>query len=98
MFTWLGYRTARHRWWVLTLAGLFTVAAALWGTSVVQRLQGGGYADPDSESERARVHAERVIGAIGPDVLAIYSHPHPHRGRPGLPGRGAASPRHPAAR
>ncbi|MCX9192492.1 hypothetical protein C3Y87_13925 [Carbonactinospora thermoautotrophica] len=75
MFTWLGYRTARHRWWVLTLAGLFTVAAALWGTSVVQRLQGGGYADPDSESERARVHAERVIGAIGPDVLAIYSHP-----------------------
>jgi RND superfamily putative drug exporter len=73
MFVRLGTAAFDHRRLFLALAGLVLVVAAAWGTGVFGALVGGGFEDPDSESERALAQAEEALGRQGSDVLAIYS-------------------------
>jgi RND superfamily putative drug exporter len=73
MFVRLATAAFDHRRLFLALAGLVLVVAAVWGTGVFGALVGGGFEDPDSESERALAQAEEALGRQASDVLAIYS-------------------------
>jgi len=74
MFTWLGRFAYRHRRWVLTVAGLFVVLAAVWGGGVFGALGSGGYTSPGIEANRANTLLDQEFGhAAGTaDAVAVY--------------------------
>ena len=74
MFAKLGTTAFDYRRGVLLVATFVMVVAAAWGTGVFSALVGGGFEDPDSESERAIVRAEQALGRQADDVVVIYAH------------------------
>jgi RND superfamily putative drug exporter len=74
MFAKLGTTAFDYRRGVLLVATFVMVVAAAWGTGVFGALVGGGFEDPDSESERAIVRAEQALGRQADDVVVIYAH------------------------
>jgi RND superfamily putative drug exporter len=73
MFGWWGRTVINVRWWVVAVALALVVAGATWGAGVFGSLTGGGYDDPNSESNRA---ADRITAALGqrnPDLLVLWS-------------------------
>jgi uncharacterized membrane protein YdfJ with MMPL/SSD domain len=75
MFESLGRFMFRRRRWVLAVAGVLVVVAALWGTGVFGSLSGAGFEDPDSDSARAVQLARREFGRHRADVVVLYSSP-----------------------
>jgi uncharacterized membrane protein YdfJ with MMPL/SSD domain len=69
----LGHLMYTRRRWVLALAGLFVVVAAVWGTSVFGRLVGGGFNDPGADSSKAVTVADAAFGRSAADVVVLYS-------------------------
>jgi RND superfamily putative drug exporter len=65
----------RRRWWVLGIALLLAVVAGLASSSLVDRLQQGGYEVPGSESVRTDHAVERTLGRQASDVVAVYTVP-----------------------
>jgi uncharacterized membrane protein YdfJ with MMPL/SSD domain len=72
MFGWWGTAVVRLRWWVVAAGLAVVVAGATWGAGVFGALSGGGYDDPDSESNRAAAVAER-LGRGEPDLVVLWS-------------------------
>ncbi len=75
MFEAVGRFMFRRRRWVLAGAGVFVVAAAVWGTGVFGSLGGAGFEDPGSDSARAAQQVKRVFGRHQADVVVLYSSP-----------------------
>jgi uncharacterized membrane protein YdfJ with MMPL/SSD domain len=73
MFAWWGRTVVRVRWWVVAAAAALVVAGATWGAGVFGSLTGGGYDDPDSESNRAARAIAEQLGQRPPDVLVLWS-------------------------
>ncbi|GID95352.1 MMPL family transporter [Amorphoplanes digitatis] len=72
MFGWWGGAVVRLRWWVVAAGLAVVVAGATWGAGVFGALTGGGYDDPDSESNRAAAVAEQ-LGRGEPDLIVLWS-------------------------
>ncbi|MET8148124.1 MMPL family transporter [Actinoplanes sp. NPDC049668] len=72
MFGWWGAAVVRLRWWVVAAGLAVVVAGATWGAGVFGALTGGGYDDPDSESNRAAAVAEQ-LGRGEPDLVVLWS-------------------------
>ena len=73
MFEALGRVIYRRRRWVVALALLAVVAAAVWGVGVFGRLTGAGFDDPNSESAHAAEVATAQLGRDSADVVVLYS-------------------------
>jgi trehalose monomycolate/heme transporter len=74
MFEAWGRILCRRRRLVLVIAAVGIVAAAIWGTGVFGSLQSaGGFAPPNSQSQREQVLAARAFGRDGGDVVLLYS-------------------------
>ncbi|BFU42905.1 MMPL family transporter [Krasilnikovia sp. MM14-A1004] len=73
MFGWWGRVVVRVRWWVIAAALALVVTGATWGAGVFGALTGGGYADPNSESNRAAKSIAAELGRHDPDVLILWS-------------------------
>jgi putative drug exporter of the RND superfamily len=73
MFTRLGQLAVRRRKLVLWLSAAFLVVSAVLGGGVFDALKGGGFADPDSESERARTLLEDRFGQGDPNVVLLFT-------------------------
>jgi uncharacterized membrane protein YdfJ with MMPL/SSD domain len=73
MFAWWGRAVVRLRWWVLAGAAVLAVAGATWGAGVFGALTGGGYADPDSEANRAYTRIAAELGQEDPDLVVLWS-------------------------
>jgi RND superfamily putative drug exporter len=73
MFAWWGRAVVRVRWWVIAAAAALVVAGATWGAGVFGSLTGGGYDDPDSESNRAARAIAEQLDQRPPDVLVLWS-------------------------
>src|SRR5262245_38232440 len=64
----------RRRWLVLAIAAVGMLAAAVWGTGVVGKVQSaGGFASPGSQSQREASLAARTFGRDSGDVVVVYS-------------------------
>ncbi|MGC9666245.1 MMPL family transporter [Planosporangium sp. 12N6] len=74
MFAALGRASFRFRWWFLAVTALLTIVSAVWGTGVFANLGGNGFDDRRSESHRAAVAAQSVLGR-DPDVVLVVDHP-----------------------
>ena len=72
MFRWWGGAVVRVRWWVVAASFALVVAGATWGAGVFGALTGGGYDDPDSESNRAAA-AVAALGQRPPDLVVLWS-------------------------
>jgi uncharacterized membrane protein YdfJ with MMPL/SSD domain len=72
MFGWWGRAVLKVRWWVVAAALALVVAGATWGAGVFGALTGGGYDDPDSESNRAAA-AVAALGQRQPDLVVLWS-------------------------
>ncbi|MCA2215189.1 MMPL family transporter [Jidongwangia harbinensis] len=73
MFGWWGRTVVRVRWWVVAAAAALVVVGATWGAGVFGSLAGGGYDDPDSESNRAARAIAEQLGQRPPDLLVLWS-------------------------
>lgn len=73
MFTALGEFTHRRPRSVLLAALAFTVFAVLWGTGLFPQMGTAGYADPDTESERADRLLDEEFGSFGVDAVVVYT-------------------------
>ncbi|RZU49726.1 RND superfamily putative drug exporter [Krasilnikovia cinnamomea] len=73
MFGWWGRAVVRVRWWVIAAALALVVTGATWGAGVFGALTGGGYADPNSESNRAAKTIAAELGRQDPGVLVLWS-------------------------
>jgi trehalose monomycolate/heme transporter len=74
MFEAWGRIVFHHRRLVLMIAALGIVAAATWGTGVFTTLQSaGGFAPPDSQSQREADLTARAFGRDAGDVVLLYS-------------------------
>jgi RND superfamily putative drug exporter len=73
MFGWWGKAVIRLRWWVIAAALALVVAGATWGAGVFGALTGGGYDDPDSQSNRAAAGIAAALGQRDPDLLVLWS-------------------------
>ena len=73
MFGWWGTAVVRLRWWVVAAALALVVAGATWGAGVFGALTGGGYDDPDSESNRAAAAISQQLGQRDPDLVVLWS-------------------------
>ena len=73
MFGWWGRAVVRLRWWVVAGALALIVAGATWGAGVFGALTGGGYEDPDSQSNRAARSIAAQFGQRDPDLLVLWS-------------------------
>lgn len=73
MFRWWGSAVVRLRWWVVAAALALVVAGATWGAGVFGALTGGGYDDPDSESNRAAAGIAQQLGTRDPDLVVLWS-------------------------
>ena len=66
---------ARRRW-VLVLAAIVVVGAAVWGTGVFGSLQSaGGFSAPGSQSQQESDLAARAFGRDTADVVVLYTSP-----------------------
>jgi len=72
MFGWWGRAVVKVRWWVVAAAFALVVTGAPWGAGVFGALTGGGYDDPDSESNRAAA-AVAALGRRQPDLVVLWS-------------------------
>ena len=73
MVGWWGGAVVRLRWWVLAAGLVLVLAGATWGAGVFGSLSGGGYDDPDSESNRAAAGIAAQLGQRDPDLLVLWS-------------------------
>ena len=74
MFESWGRLVYARRRLVLALASLVVVAAAVWGTGVFGALQsGGGFAAPNSQSQRESDLAAQTFGRNTADVVVLYT-------------------------
>lgn len=73
MFTRLGTIAVRHRRAVLTLTVVFIALAGVLGGAVFDRLSGGGFEDPGSESAQAEQYVEETFGAASPNVVLLVT-------------------------
>src|SRR5260370_23604486 len=74
MFEAWGRLLFRNRRLVLALAGLGVVGAAVWGTGVFGALQSaGGFAPPNSQSQREADLAARTFGRGAGDAVLLYT-------------------------
>src|SRR4051794_32167212 len=73
MFGWWGRRVGAVRWWVVGAALALVVAGATWGSGVFGSLTGGGYDDPDSESNRTAAAVAAQFGRREPDLVVLWS-------------------------
>jgi RND superfamily putative drug exporter len=73
MFGWWGSAVVRLRWWVIAAALALVVTGATWGAGVFGALSGGGYDDPDSESNRAAAAISAQLGQRDPDLVVLWS-------------------------
>ncbi|PRY31130.1 MMPL family transporter [Pseudosporangium ferrugineum] len=73
MFGWWGGAVVRLRWWVVAATLALVVAGATWGAGVFGALTGGGYDDPDSESNRAAAAIAQQLGTRDPDLVVLWS-------------------------
>ncbi len=74
MFEAWGRILFRNRRLVLALAGLGVIVAAVWGTGVFGALQSaGGFAPPNSQSQREADLAARTFGQGGGDAVVLYT-------------------------
>ncbi|GAB1693906.1 MMPL family transporter [Krasilnikovia sp. M28-CT-15] len=73
MFGWWGRVVVRVRWWVIAAGLALVVTGATWGAGVFGALTGGGYADPNSESNRAAKTIAAELGRQDPGVLVLWS-------------------------
>jgi uncharacterized membrane protein YdfJ with MMPL/SSD domain len=48
------------------------LASGAWGSTVLERLDGGGWEDPDAESSRAAAFLRTNLGRADADVVALY--------------------------
>jgi RND superfamily putative drug exporter len=69
----LGSFTVRRRRLVLALTALFMVVAAVLGTGAFGVLKSEGFADPNSESERATALLDERFDAGDPDVVLVVT-------------------------
>ncbi|KGM02217.1 MMPL family transporter, partial [Cellulomonas cellasea] len=67
--------THRHARWVLAVSLALAALAAVWGSSVSDHVQAGGFTVPGSDSERAEQRVAEELGPTRPDVLVTYAHP-----------------------
>ena len=75
MFAWWGRAVVRARWFVLAATLVVVAIGAVWGTGIFGALASGGFDDPASESSRAHARIEEVFGAVGDDLVILYTHP-----------------------
>ena len=73
MFTRLGRLTVRRRKAILVLTVLFVVLAGGLGSGVFDKLQGGGFDDPNSESSRAEDVLEESFGQGDPNLVLLVT-------------------------
>jgi uncharacterized membrane protein YdfJ with MMPL/SSD domain len=73
MFGWWGRAVVRLRWWVIAAAFALVVVGATWGAGVFGSLTGGGYDDPNSQSNRAAAGIAEQLGQRDPDLLVLWS-------------------------
>jgi RND superfamily putative drug exporter len=73
MFAWWGRAVVRHRFTVLAAAVVLVVIGATWGAGVFGALTGGGYADKDSEANRAYTRIAAEVGIENPDLIVLWS-------------------------
>ncbi len=74
MFEAWGRILFRRRRLVLVIAAFAVVAAAVWGTGVFGSLQSaGGFAPPDSQSQREAALSARAFGRDTSDVVLLYT-------------------------
>ena len=73
MFGWWGTAVTRVRWWVVAAALALVVAGATWGAGVFGALTGGGYEDPNSQSNRAAGAIAAQFGQREPDLVVLWS-------------------------
>jgi RND superfamily putative drug exporter len=71
MLTALGKFTVRRRRLVLSFTVLFMVVAGVLGTRAFGVLEGGGFEDPASESERASEALARDFQTSEPDLVLV---------------------------
>jgi trehalose monomycolate/heme transporter len=72
MFESLGRAVYRRRRWVVTATLLLLAFAGVWGTRVFGALDGGGFDDPNAESQRAVALADDHLGRDDADVVVLY--------------------------
>lgn len=58
---------------VLAFAILFMIVSVIWGSTVLDRLDGGGWEDPKSESARAAAFLRTNVDRADADVIALYT-------------------------
>jgi trehalose monomycolate/heme transporter len=75
MFDALGRWLYRERRWTLTVAAVFALVAALWGSGVFGSLANGGFTDPHSESQRAAALVASALGRADADAVVVYHDP-----------------------
>ena len=73
MFGWWGRTVIAVRWWIVAAALALVVAGATWGSGVFGSLTGGGYDDPQSESNRTAAAVAAQFGRIDPDLVVLWS-------------------------
>lgn len=71
MFTALGRLTVRRRRLVLVLSAVLLVLSAVLGTGVFDRLSGGGFDDPSSESSRVDDRLAEEFDSGSPNLLLV---------------------------
>src|SRR5580704_1490713 len=73
MFESWGRTLYRRRRLTLSLALLFVIFAAVWGTGVFGRLSAGdNFTPPSSQSQREANQADQVFGRNDADVVVLY--------------------------
>jgi RND superfamily putative drug exporter len=72
----LGRFVVRHRKSVLAAAAVFVLASFAIAGGVADRLSSGGFADPNSESERATALLTREFGTQEPNVILLVTAKH----------------------
>ena len=72
----LGWLAVRHRRMILALTGLVVVLSGAIGGGVIKSLTAGGFVDPSSESERARVELLRKFDQGPPNVSLLVTARH----------------------
>ncbi|MET1003083.1 MAG: hypothetical protein ABWZ15_14845 [Acidimicrobiia bacterium] len=73
MFTRLGHLTVRRRTAILVLTVLFVLLAGGLGSGVFDKLQGGGFDDPNSESSRAEDLLAESFGQGDPNLVLLVT-------------------------
>ena len=69
----LGQLTVRWRKAILVAAAVFVVASFVIAGGVADKLTTGGFADPNSESERAAAILQREFGSLDPNVVLLVT-------------------------